>query len=102
MKIQHIFIQLLGLSPFFKFQLGMPLACDVFSALDTFLLTLPMFILTALAIHMFTRFPSPQFSDPSHPHNRQEIKVYGGRISGNKYTPALNTRLVILIILSNI
>ena len=73
----------------------MPLACDVFSALDTFLLTLPMFILTALAIHMFTRFPSPQFSDPSHPHNRQEIKVYGGRISGNKYTPALNTRLVI-------
>ena len=76
----------------FIFQLGMPLACDVFSALDTFLLTLPMFILTALAIHMFTRFPSPQFSDPSHPHNRQEMKVYGGRRSGNKYTPALNTR----------
>ena len=72
----------------------MPLACDVFSALDTFLLTLPMFILTALAIHMFTRLPSPQFSDPSHPHNRQEIKVYGGRISGNKYTPALNTRYI--------
>ena len=76
----------------YTFQLGMPLACDVFSALDTFLLTLPMFILTALAIHMFTRFPSPQFSDPSHPHNRQEMKVYGGRRSGNKYTPALNTR----------
>lgn len=80
----------------------MPLACDVFSALDTFLLTLPMFILTALAIHMFTRLPSPHFADPPHHHNRQEIKVYGGRKSGSKYTPSLNTRQVYLNILENL
>ena len=36
------------------------LVCDILCSLDTFLLALPMYLLVGLAVHMFTRFPSPQ------------------------------------------
>jgi len=40
----------------------LPLVCDIMCTLDTFLLALPMFIMIGLAIHMFTRAPSPHFN----------------------------------------
>ena len=43
-------------------QVKLPLVCDIMCTLDTFLLALPMFIMIGLAIHMFTRAPSPHFN----------------------------------------
>ena len=40
----------------------LPLICDIMCTIDVFLLALPMFIMVGLAIHMFTRAPSPNFS----------------------------------------
>ena len=40
-------------------RLSHPQLCDILCTLDTFLLTLPMYVLVGLAVHMFTRFPSP-------------------------------------------
>ncbi len=34
--------------------------CDVLCTLDSFLLTLPLFLLVSLAVHVLTRLPSPQ------------------------------------------
>jgi hypothetical protein len=39
--------------------------CDVLCSLDTFLMALPMYLLVGLAVHMFTRFPSPQIGKVS-------------------------------------
>ena len=47
---------------FFLFQDKLPLICDIMCTIDIFLLALPMFIMVGLAIHMFTRAPSPNFS----------------------------------------
>ena len=44
------------------FQVDKELICDIMCTLDIFLLALPMFIMVGLAIHMFTRAPSPNFN----------------------------------------
>ena len=46
-------------------QAGNPVLCDALCALDSFLLTLPLFTLAALAVHVLTRFPSPQIGKVS-------------------------------------
>ena len=46
--------------------------------LDTFLLALPMFIMIGLAIHMFTRAPSPHFNPFPHPNELEDYPGGGG------------------------
>ena len=43
-------------------QVKVPLVCDIMCTLDIFLLALPMFIMVALSIHLFTRAHSPHFN----------------------------------------
>ena len=91
------------------FQAAMPTGCDVLCTIDAVLTTFPMFLLTAMAIHMFTRFPSPTTAAAaaaaypaaadSCPHHRQEAIYYGGGVatpsglmSGNKYSPTYHTK----------
>ncbi|TRY67474.1 hypothetical protein TCAL_05352 [Tigriopus californicus] len=52
-------------------KLGYPFLCDILCSVDTFLLALPMYLLVGLAVHMFTRFPSPQI----------------GRLAPQRYSP---------------
>nr|XP_040566724.1 uncharacterized protein LOC121116530 isoform X2 [Lepeophtheirus salmonis] len=56
---------------------GAPLLCDILCAVDNFLLAYPMFVIVSLAVHMFTRYPSPQLG----PHTDTNLKVYGQRHS---------------------
>lgn len=59
---------------------GEPLICDVLCSLDTWLATLHLYYLAALAIHMFTRYPNPQLVSNSD----TALKVYGQMASLNK------------------
>jgi len=59
---------------------GEPLICDVLCSLDTWLATLHLYYLAALAIHMFTRYPNPQLVSTSD----TALKVYGQMASLNK------------------
>ena len=54
-------LKLVTISAIF-FQVDKELICDIMCTLDIFLLALPMFIMVGLAIHMFTRAPSPNFN----------------------------------------
>lgn len=69
-------------------KMGMPLVCDIMCTLDTFLMGLPMFLLVGLAVHMFTRYPSPHFTQ-YHPDDTQ---IDGAQ--KKKYSPHFNSSLL--------
>jgi hypothetical protein len=68
---------------------GAPYMCDVLSSIDTWLVTLHLYYLSALAIHMFTRYPNPQLASTSD----TALKVYGQMASLNKGVLPVKERL---------